>query len=181
MDRDPHGNVQVSKIESERLFIELVKSELKGRAKSGEYTEKFSAQPCFCGYEGRSCLPSNFDVQYCYALGHVAALLVDAKATGYMASVQNLTKPTSDWTIAGIPISAMMTMEKRKGKLKPVIEKALVKLDGNPFKALKNARESWKIKDDYVYPGPIQFFGPKEITDLISITLEMEREIHIQN
>ncbi|MEC7838919.1 MAG: diphosphate--fructose-6-phosphate 1-phosphotransferase [Chlamydiota bacterium] len=173
MDRDPHGNVQVSKIETERLFIELVKSQLK--EKSSKYKGKFSAQPLFCGYEGRSCLPSNFDSQYCYSLGHVAALLINSGVTGYMASVQNLTLPVKDWTVAGIPISAMMTMEKRKGKLKPVIEKALVDLNGKPFQKFVESRESWKFNDEYIYPGPIQFFGPESITDLTSITLDCEK------
>jgi diphosphate-dependent phosphofructokinase len=176
LDRDPHGNVQVSKIESERLFIELAKDELERRKQTDSYVGKFSAQPYFCGYEGRSCLPSNFDAQYCYALGHTAALLIQSNATGYMSCVQNLTAPISEWRVAGIPISTMMIMEKRKGKLKPVIRKALVELDGKPFKMFEEKREEWKIFDDYVYPGPIQFFGPEEIINMISITLTKERQ-----
>ncbi len=175
LDRDPHGNVQVSKIESERLFIELAKQELKRRKQKGSYSGKFSAQPFFCGYEGRSCLPSNFDAQYCYALGHAAALLIQSRATGYMSCVKNLTAPVSEWEIAGIPISTMMVMEKRKGKLKPVIRKALVELEGKPFAMFTRQRDEWKLSDDYVYPGPIQFFGPEEITNMITITLAEER------
>ncbi|MEM1282953.1 MAG: diphosphate--fructose-6-phosphate 1-phosphotransferase [Chlamydiota bacterium] len=175
LDRDPHGNVQVSKIESERLFIELAKAELKRRKNNGNITGKFSAQPFFCGYEGRSCLPSNFDAQYCYALGHTAALIIRSDLTGYMSCVQNLTAPATDWNIAGIPISTMMVMEKRKGKLKPVIRKALVELDGAPFTMFTQGRESWKLSDDYIYPGPIQFFGPEEVTNSVTITLSEER------
>lgn len=175
LDRDPHGNVQVSKIESERLFIELVKKELQSRKEKGSYQGKFSAQPYFCGYEGRSCLPSNFDAQYCYALGHVAALLIEAGATGYMSVVQNLTAPIAKWKIAGVPISSMMVMEKRKGKLKPVIKKALVDLNGKPFQNFSLRREHWKLFDDYRYPGSMQFFGPEELTESVTITLQEEQ------
>lgn len=174
LDRDPHGNVQVSKIESERLFIEMAKDELTRRKKEGTYSGKFSAQPFFCGYEGRSCLPSNFDAQYCYALGHAAALLILSGVTGYMSCVQNLTGSVEEWSVSGIPISTMMVMEKRKGKLKPVIRKALVELDGKPFTMFANQRDEWKLSDDYVYPGPIQFFGPAEITNMVTITLKEE-------
>lgn len=174
LDRDPHGNVQVSKIESERLFIALVKEELQRRKTTGSYSGKFSAQPLFCGYEGRSCLPSNFDASYCYVLGHVAALLVLSGATGYMSCVRNLTAPVEEWKVAGIPISTMMVMEKRKGKMMPVIQKALVELEARPFAIFASKREQWKIEDDYIYPGPIQFFGPHEIANSISITLAEE-------
>lgn len=174
LDRDPHGNVQVSKIETERLFIDLVKGELKRRKKEKRYSGKFSAQPFFCGYEGRSCLPSNFDANYCYALGRAAALLIDAGATGVMSCLQNLAAPASEWLPLGIPIAAMMAMERRKGKYVPVIKKALVDLHGAPFSKLLEKREEWKIEDDYLYPGPIQFFGPEEISESITITLEKE-------
>jgi diphosphate-dependent phosphofructokinase len=176
LDRDPHGNVQVSKIEIERLFIAAVQQELAARKKRGEYKGKFNAQPHFCGYEGRSCLPSNFDSQYCYALGHVAALLVDAGATGYMSCVKNLANPVEEWQICGIPLTSMIHMERRKGELKPVIRKALVDLNGHPFQAFLEMREQWQLNDDYRYPGPIQFFGPPEVNEAISLTLDLESQ-----
>ncbi|MEX1012182.1 MAG: diphosphate--fructose-6-phosphate 1-phosphotransferase [Waddliaceae bacterium] len=169
LDRDPHGNVKVSQIETERLFIEAVKEELVRRG-SGH---KFSAQPIFCGYEGRSCLPSIFDSNYCYALGHVAASLIQAKQTGYMAAIQNVQARVKDWEIAGIPLTSMIHMEERKGKMKPVIEKALVELDGPIFARLASQRENWKSDDDYRYPGPIQFFGPEELTHQTTISLQL--------
>lgn len=175
LDRDPHGNVQVSKIETERLFCETVKRELKTRKKAGTYGGKFSVQPLFCGYEGRSCFPSNFDSQYCYALGNVAALLIQNGKTGYMAVVQNLTKPVIEWKIAGIPLANMLHIEQRHGKAKPVIKKALVELTGKPFQSFQSQRKSWEVEDDYQYPGPIQFFGPAELTDTITQTLQLEQ------
>lgn len=174
LDRDPHGNVRVSQIETERLFIEAVQSELKTRASSGAYTGQFSAQPHFCGYEGRSCLPTNFDSQYCYALGFTAALLVDAGATGCMACIKNLTRPVAEWQASGVPFISMLHLEERQGKAKPVIKKTLVDLKGKPFKLFQEQRNSWFINDDYQYPGPIQFFGPQELTDSVTITLELE-------
>lgn len=174
IDRDPHGNVQVSKIETERLFIETVKAELKNRKKKGDYTGKFTAQPLFCGYEGRSCFPSNFDSQYCYALGHVAALLLDAGLTGYMSCVQQLFQPVEDWQISGIPITSLMHLEQRHGSAKPVIRKALVELEGNVFNSFKRQRDKWRLSDNFRYPGPIQFYGPVELTDAITLTLEYE-------
>ena len=176
LDRDPHGNVQVSKIESDRLFMETVKKELKSRQKAGKYRGKFSGQPLFCGYEGRSCLPSNFDAQYCYALGYVAALLIDTGVTGYMSCVQQLTRPVEEWQIGGIPLVSMMNLEQRKGKLKPVIRKALVDLQGRPFALFEENREKWKLADDYRYPGPIQFFGPAEVTEAVTYTLQAESD-----
>lgn len=167
IDRDAHGNVQVSKIETERLFIETVTKELKKR----QFKGKFSAQPLFCGYEGRSGYPSNFDTHYCYALGHVAALLIDNGATGYMSLVQNLTQPVEQWAIGAAPLVAMMDIELRKGKRKPVIKKALVELNGALFAKFREDRDSWAIQDFYRYPGPIQFWGPPEITDTIPLTL----------
>lgn len=169
LDRDSHGNVQVSKIETERLLIELVQKELHRRAERGLYSGKFNPQPYFCGYEGRSCLPSNFDAQYCYALGSVAALLVHSKANGYMSCIQNLSSNVSEWQPLGVPIATMMTMEKRKGKFVPVIQKSLVNLHGKGFLKFAEERKQWMIQDAYNYPGPIQFFGPKELTDLKSL------------
>lgn len=172
--RDPHGNVQVSKIETERLFIDMVKNELKNRKKNGSYSGSFSAQPLFCGYEGRSCLPSNFDAQYCYALGHVASLLIDAKASGFMSCINNLSKPIDKWSACGIPILSMMDIETRQGEPKPVVKKALTDLNGKPFSQFQKLRDNWKLHDDYISPGPIQFFGPPDITDTINMTLTLE-------
>ena len=176
MDRDPHGNVQVSKIETERLVISMVEKELEVRTKSGKYQGKFSSQPLFCGYEGRSCYPSNFDSQYCYALGHVAALLLDADKTGYMSALQGIAKPVEEWKAAGVPLVSMMHMEQRQGKMKPVIKKALVELNGKPFAMFKKQREAWMLADDYTSPGPIQFGGPKELTESTVLTLQYEAE-----
>lgn len=173
MDRDPHGNVQVSKIETERLLIQSVAKELQQRT----YQGKFSPQPHFCGYEGRSGLPSNFDAHYCYALGHVAALLVDATHTGYICCVQNLSAPANDWQIGARAISSMMTLEKRHGQEKLVIRKALVNLQGKPFSSFKSMCEAWKLEDDYRCPGPIQFYGPKELTEAITMTLSCKNVV----
>jgi pyrophosphate--fructose-6-phosphate 1-phosphotransferase len=174
LDRDPHGNVQVSKIESERLFIELVKKELEIRTKQGSYKGKFSPQPLFFGYEGRSCLPSNFDANYCYALGHVAALLIDQGLTGYMAIVKHLCEPVENWSISGVPLAGMIHLEHRSGKVKPVIQKALVDLEGAPFKRFASLRDRWVVEDAYLFPGPIQFFGPDTLCNTITITLKEE-------
>lgn len=176
LGRDPHGNVQVSKIETERLFIEMVKNELRDRKKVGKYSGDFSPQPLFLGYEGRSCLPSNFDCQYCYALGHIAAVLIDSKASGYMCSIKNLSESIEQWIAVGVPLISMMAIETRHGKPKPVIKKALVDLQGNPFSLFKSQRNSWYLKDDYIGPGPIQFFGPENITDSITVTLKLEQQ-----
>ena len=175
LDRDPHGNIQVSKIETERFFIEMVQTELKRRKESGAYTSKFNAQAHFCGYEGRSGMPSNFDAQYCYALGHAAALLVQANATGYIACVQDLAKPVEEWAVGGKRLTTMIALEHKHGKEKPVITKALVDLKGKPFTKFKALRETWAFRDDYCYPGPIQFFGPSEITESIPLTLAYEQ------
>lgn len=174
LDRDPHGNIQVSKIESERLFIETVNQELKRRKAQGDYKGKFSAQALFCGYEGRSCLPSNFDSQYCYALGQLATLLVNSKANGYICAIRHLYRPVEDWQLYGVPLVSLIHLEERMGKIKPVIEKALVDLDGKVFEAFKKKRDEWRTKDHYRYPGPIQFFGPKELTECVTLTLEYE-------
>ncbi len=175
LDRDPHGNVQVSKVETERLFIALVDKELKRRKQMGRYQGKFNPQPHFCGYEGRSGLPSNFDSQYCYALGHVAALLIHRGATGYITCVKNLTQPVENWEILGIPIFSMLHMETREGKEKPVIRKALVDLKGQPFSIFSSQREAWMMVDDYCCPGPIQFEGLATITDAPPLTLIYEQ------
>jgi pyrophosphate--fructose-6-phosphate 1-phosphotransferase len=175
--RDPHGNIQVSKIDTERFFIELVESELEKRKVKGFYKGKFSAQGIFCGYEGRSCFPSHFDSRYSYALGHVAALLIAHGLTGYMAAVTNLTKNCDDWQIAGVPLVSLMDMEERKGKLKPVIKKAFVDLNGPLFKSFAEKRDDWILLDDYAYPGPIQFYGPAELTDRLPYTLLHHNEI----
>lgn len=177
LGRDAHGNVQVSKIETERMLIELVKKELEGRAKKGTFKGKFNPQPHFCGYEGRSCFPTNFDSQYCYALGRVAALLVESKATGYICSIKKLTQKVEEWEAAGIPLTSMMTIEQRHGENKPVIQKALVDLKGKPFGTFSKTRTQWVIEDDYVYPGPVQFFGPPELCDTITMTLELETHL----
>ena len=174
LDRDPHGNIRVSQIETERLFIETVQNELNSRASKGQYSGKLDAQPLFCGYEGRSCFPSNFDSQYCYALGYGAALLINGGATGYMCCMQNLACPVEEWRFAGIPLADMIHFEDRGGKSKPVIKKALVELERKPFKTFMGQRESWILNDDYRYPGPIQFFGPRELTDCITMTLQLE-------
>jgi pyrophosphate--fructose-6-phosphate 1-phosphotransferase len=178
--RDAHGNVQVSKIETERLFIDLVKKELKKRAKLGAYSGSFSPQPFFLGYEGRACLPTNFDAQYCYALGHVAALLINQKKTGYICSIRNLHLPTEQWEAGAEPLTTMIGFEDRHGQTKPVIAKAYVDLHGGPFKQFSAQREAWKMEDQYRYPGPIQFFGPTALTDATTITLQLEKNNSIQ-
>ncbi len=175
LGRDAHGNVQVSKIETERLLIAMVKNDLQKRAKAGAYSGSFSPQPLFLGYEGRSCLPSNFDCQYCYALGHVAALLINGKASGYICAIKNLAAPVDQWQGGAYPLTALMTIEERHGKPKPVIKKALVDLDGKPFALFKQQRAQWALQDVYLAPGPIQFFGPAELTDTISMTLSLEQ------
>ncbi|MBP8789802.1 MAG: diphosphate--fructose-6-phosphate 1-phosphotransferase [Breznakibacter sp.] len=175
LDRDPHGNVQVSMIETEKLLIDMVKAKVKKMKKSGEFEGKMSGQPHFFGYEGRCASPTNFDTDYCYSLGKVAALLIGAGKTGYMASVRNLTKSADQWIAGGVPITMMMNMERRHGKLKPVIQKALVKLDGAPFRKLADHREEWALNTNYIYPGPIQYFGPSEVCDSCTKTLELEQ------
>jgi pyrophosphate--fructose-6-phosphate 1-phosphotransferase len=177
LDRDPHGNIQLSKIETERLLIALIEQELNRRQQQGRYGGKFSPQPLFCGYEGRSGLPSNFDCQYCYALGHLAALLILHGASGYVCCIQNLTEPVENWEIGGMPIVSMLHFEMRKNKRQAVIQKALVDVQGPVFAAYQQQREKWRIEDSYCCPGPIQFEGPKEITDLPCKTLMLERSL----
>lgn len=172
-ERDPHGNVQVSKIDTERFLIELVAKELKKRKTLSQYSGNFNAQPIFCGYEGRSCFPSVFDCRYCYSLGHVAALLVNAGCSDYMAMVKDLTKNVDDWQIGGVPLLQMMDMELRKGKSTAVIKKALVDLESPLFQLFVEKRDEWVLLDDYQYTGPIQFYGPPELTDRLTLTLSM--------
>jgi diphosphate-dependent phosphofructokinase len=171
-DRDPHGNVQVSHIATEQLLIEAVREELSTRT---DFKGKFSPIAHFFGYEGRSALPSNFDADYCYGLGYVAALLISMGKTGYMAALQNLCEPAEEWQPAAISLTSMMRLEERKGKQKPVIVKSLVDLSGSPFVNFAKERSRWATEDDYQSPGPIQFFGGRELTDLIPITLRLER------
>jgi pyrophosphate--fructose-6-phosphate 1-phosphotransferase len=176
MDRDPHGNVQVSRIETEKLLIEMVGEKLKAMKEKGMYTGKFSAQNHFFGYEGRCAAPSNFDADYAYALGYTASALIGTGKTGYMSSVRNLTAPASKWIAGGVPLTMMMNIERRHGEDKPVIRKALVNLKGKPFEMLKKHRDQWAVETCYVYPGPIQYFGPEDVTDQRSETLTLEHE-----
>ncbi len=175
LERDPHGNVQVSLIETEKLLIEMVRTELAKRKAAGSYTGKFSGLGHFFGYEGRCAAPSNFDADYCYSLGYNAANLIASGKSGYMSLIKNTTKPADQWIAAGVPITMMMNMEKRHGAMKPVIRKALVELEGAPFKALAANRETWAKETCYVYPGPIQYFGPSEVCDLPTKTLALEQ------
>nr|QGT50678.1 pyrophosphate--fructose 6-phosphate 1-phosphotransferase [uncultured Elusimicrobia bacterium] len=175
LDRDPHGNVQVSLIETEKLLVEMLRTQLSEMKKSGKYDGKFSAITHFFGYEGRCGVPSNFDANYTYALGYNAAVLALNKCTGYLSSVRKLTKKAQDWECGGIPLTMMMNIERRKGKEKPVIKKALVELKGEPFKHLAKNRADWAVNDQYVFPGPIQFFGPAEVTDMTTFTLMLEQ------
>ncbi|MBP2691819.1 MAG: diphosphate--fructose-6-phosphate 1-phosphotransferase, partial [Muribaculaceae bacterium] len=176
LDRDPHGNVQVSLIETEKLLSEMVGKRLETMKIEGKYVGKFAPQHHFFGYEGRCADPSNFDADYCYALGYNAACLINAGVTGYMSSVRNLVKPAVQWIAGGIPITMMMNMERRNGELKPVIQKALVRLDGAPFLKFASQRDEWAINTCYVYPGPIQYFGPTEVCDQPSMTLRYEHQ-----
>lgn len=175
LDRDPHGNVQVSLIETEKLLSEMVGTKLAQWKKEGKYTGKFSTQHHFFGYEGRCAAPSNFDADYCYSLGYNASQLIAAGKTGYMSSIRNTTAPAAEWIAGGIPITAMMNMERRSGEMKPVIRKALVKLDGAPFKAFAAQRDEWAKETCYIYPGPIQYFGPSEVCDQTTQTLQYEQ------
>ena len=175
LDRDPHGNVQVSLIETEKLLSEMVGKKLAAWKAEGKFAGKFSAQHHFFGYEGRCAAPSNFDADYCYSLGYTASLLIASGKTGYMSSVRNTTAPAAEWIAGGVPITMMMNMERRHGEMKPVIQKALVKLDGAPFKAFAAQREAWAKETAYVYPGPIQYFGPSEVCDQPTKTLQLEQ------
>ena len=176
MDRDPHGNVQVSKIETEKLLISMVEEKLAMMKKEGKYTGKFATQSHFFGYEGRCAFPSNFDADYCYSLGYNAFALINFGLTGYLSSVRNLTESANDWLAGGVPLTMMMNMERRHGEMKPVIKKALVELDGPVFKKLELNREDWAINDRYLFPGAIQYFGPSSVCDITTITLKLESE-----
>ncbi|MCH9609555.1 MAG: Pyrophosphate--fructose 6-phosphate 1-phosphotransferase [Chlamydiales bacterium] len=177
MDRDPHGNIQLSHIQTERLLIHLVREELAQRS---NFKGKFSAVSHFFGYEGRAAFPSNFDANYTYALGMTAAVLIDRGLTGYMAMVNQLTKPPSLWEVGGLPITMMMHMEKRKSVRKPVIQKALVDLEAEPFRYFVSQRDNWAIEDLYQFQGPIQYFGPEQITDETALTLKLEHHVPIE-
>ena len=176
LDRDPHGNVQVSLIETEKLLSEMVDVKLQQWAKEGKYNGKVAPQHHFFGYEGRCAAPSNFDADYCYALGTSAAQLIANGKTGYMAIVKNTTATTDNWKAGGVPITMMMNMERRNGEMKPVIRKALVELDGKPFKVFAAKRDEWAKNTEYVYPGPIQYWGPAEVCDQPTKTLILEQK-----
>ncbi|MDR2305463.1 MAG: diphosphate--fructose-6-phosphate 1-phosphotransferase [Treponema sp.] len=174
-ERDPHGNVQVSRIETEKLLIGMVEKRLEVLKKEGVYKGKFSALGHFFGYEGRCAFPSNFDADYCYSLGYSAFALIASGLTGYLSSVRNLTAPASEWTAGGVPLTMMMNMEQRHGTKKPVIKKALVELEGKPFKAFAAVRGEWAQKTCFLYPGAIQYYGPSEVCDQPAKTLMLER------
>ena len=174
LDRDPHGNVQVSLIETEKLLSEMVGRKLAEWKEQGKYVGKFSALHHFFGYEGRCATPSNFDADYCYSLGVTASRLIANGKTGYMALVQNTTATADNWIAGGVPITMMMNMEKRSGEMKPVIQKALVDLNGKPFQTFAANRDNWAMNTEYVYPGPIQYFGPTEVCDQPTKTLQLE-------
>ena len=175
LERDPHGNVQVSLIESEKLFSALVKDNLAARKAKGAYNGKFNALHHFLGYEGRCAFPSNFDADYCYSLGYNAFMLIQYGYTGYLSKVSNLSKPAEEWVAGGMPITKMMNIERRHGADKPVIRKALVELDGAPFRFFEENRAQWAVDTAYVYPGAIQYFGPSEVCDTTTRTLALEK------
>lgn len=175
LDRDPHGNVQVSLIETEKLLSRMVADKLDGWKKEGKYCGKFSAQHHFFGYEGRCAAPSNYDADYCYSLGFNASCLIANGKTGYMSIIKNTTAPAAEWVAGGVPITMMMNIERRNGKNKPVIRKALVELDGAPFKFFAAHRAQWAKETAYVYPGPIQYWGPTEVCDQTTKTLALEQ------
>ena len=175
LERDPHGNVQVSLIESEKLFSALVKDNLAARKANGTYKGKFSALHHFLGYEGRCAFPSNFDADYCYSLGYNAAMLIQYGYTGYLSKVSNLQAPAEEWVAGGMPITKMMNIERRHGADKPVIRKALVELEGAPFKFFAEHRGEWAVETCFVYPGAIQYFGPSEVCDATTKTLALEK------
>ena len=176
LDRDPHGNVQVSLIETEKLLSRMVATKLDAWKKEGKFCGKFSAQHHFFGYEGRCAAPSNYDADYCYSLGYNASRLIANGKTGYMSIIKNTTAPAAEWIAGGVPITMMMNMERRNGAMKPVIRKALVELDGAPFKFFAAHREEWSQNTCYVYPGPIQYWGPTEVCDQCTKTLALEKK-----
>jgi len=175
LERDPHGNVQVSLIESEKLFSALVAANLEKRRAAGTYNGKFSALHHFFGYEGRCAFPSNFDADYCYSLGYNAFMLIQYGYNGYLSKVSGLDKPAEQWVAGGMPITKMMNMERRHGEDKPVIRKALVDLDGKPFKYFESKRDEWAKNTCYTFPGAIQYFGPSEVCDRTTVTLALEK------
>ena len=175
LERDPHGNVQVSLIESEKFFSAMVKEKLAKMKAAGTYNGKFSPQHHFFGYEGRCAFPSNFDADYCYSLGYNAFMLIQYGYTGYLSKVSNLSKPAEEWVAGGMPISKMFNMERRNGKDKPVIRKALVELDGKPFKYFEERRADWAVQTAYTYPGAIQYYGPSAVCDITTRTLALEQ------
>ena len=175
LERDPHGNVQVSLIESEKLFSALVADKLAARKAAGTFNGKFGALHHFLGYEGRCAFPSNFDSDYCYSLGYNAFMLIQYGYTGYLSKISNLSQPAQEWVAGGMPITKMMNMERRHGEDKPVIKKALVELDGAPFKYFEAHREEWAENTCFVYPGAIQYYGPTEVCDITTVTLALEQ------
>lgn len=174
MDRDPHGNVQVSRIETEKLLIRMTEEKLKKMKAGGSYTGSYSTQNHFLGYEGRCAFPSNFDADYCYSLGYTAFLLIANGLSGYISSVRNLSRPAKEWIAGGIPLTMMMNLEQRHGSKKPVIKKALVELSGKPFKAFAAKRDKWAIETSFLYPGAIQYYGPDEVCNQPTKTLVLE-------
>jgi len=179
MDRDPHGNVQVSRIETEKLLIEMVSDKLAELKVKGTYSGKFSHQAHFFGYEGRSAFPSNFDADYTYSLGYSAFLLIANGLTGYISSVRNIARPADEWIAGGIPLTMMMNMEQRHGKKKPVIKKALVELEGAPFRYFAQHRDDWAVTTSFAFPGAIQYYGPDDICNLPTLTLRLEQGVDI--
>ncbi|MDY3826014.1 MAG: diphosphate--fructose-6-phosphate 1-phosphotransferase [Lachnospiraceae bacterium] len=175
LERDPHGNVQVSRIESEKLFAALVGDKMKARKAAGTYTGKYATQTHFFGYEGRCAFPSNFDADYCYSLGYNAFMLIQYGFNGYLSKVSNLSRPAEEWVAGGMPITKMMNIERRHGEDKPVIKKALVELDGKPFKYFEAHRDEWAVETSYIFPGAIQYYGPTEVCDLTTRTLALEQ------
>ncbi|CAK9270645.1 unnamed protein product [Sphagnum jensenii] len=180
LERDPHGNVQVAKIETEKMLISMTERELHARKCEESFKGHFTGQAHFLGYEGRCGMPSNFDANYCYALGFTAAALLHAGQTGLIASVGNLTAPAADWTVGGTPLTALMDVERRQGKNKPVIKKAMVELDGAPFKKFADNRNAWAVEDCYVNPGPIQFSGPTADATNHTLILELQQQVLTQ-
>jgi len=176
LERDPHGNVQVSLIESEKLFSAIVADKLAAKAKEGTYKGKFSPIHHFLGYEGRCAFPSNFDADYCYSLGYNAFMLIQYGYNGYLSKISNLSKPATEWVAGGMPITKMMNIERRHGQDKPVIKKALVELDGKPFKYFEARRDAWAVETSYIFPGAIQYYGPAEVCDITTVTLALEKE-----
>jgi pyrophosphate--fructose-6-phosphate 1-phosphotransferase len=174
LDRDPHGNVQVSRIETEKLIIGILEKRLAKMKAQGLYKGKFSTLGHFFGYEGRCAFPSNFDADYCYSLGYTAFALIASGLTGYISSVRNISNPASAWIAGGVPLTMMMNIEQRHGEPKPVIRKALVELDGTPFKEFASHRAEWAVKTSFVFPGSIQYYGPPEVCDQPTITLKLE-------